>query len=403
VKIEMPRIAFFPCAYHEIDGVANTSRQFEAFAGQRGLPFLVVHAGPRREIVSSGSITRIQVPRSAMSFPLDGAHQYDPLFLRHYGDIAQLVRDFDPHVIQITGPSDVGTLGAMLAHRLGVTLAASWQTNLHQYARSRLSPALSRLPQAWSRPLLDAVERWSFRATVRFYKIPRVLFATNQEMVKLLGTTTSKPCFLMSHSVDTAAFAPEFRDRQAGAFTIGYVGRLTAEKNVRWLARLEQALLAMGHKDLRIVIVGQGAEQKWLQENMRRAEFTGVLTGKDLSQMFANMDVLAFPSETDTFGLVVLEALASGVPAVVTAKGGPQYTVQHGQTGYISKDFDEFAASVALLLARPDLLLPMRAAARQYALSTSWEPIFEGMYQVYERNLRVSEVVSPGFLGVAKT
>ncbi len=116
VKIETLRVAFFPDSYHEIDGVANTSRHFETFARQRGLPFLVIHAGPRNEIVTSGSVTRIQLPRSSMSFPLDGTHQYDLLFLRHYREVARLVRDFDPHVVQITGPSDVGTLGAMLAH-----------------------------------------------------------------------------------------------------------------------------------------------------------------------------------------------------------------------------------------------------------------------------------------------
>jgi phosphatidylinositol alpha 1,6-mannosyltransferase len=337
-----------------------------------------------------------------MSFSLDGTHQYDLLFLRHCREVARMVRDFDPHVVHITGPSDVGTLGAMLAHRLGVTLAASWQTNLHQYARSHVSSALLGLPKPWSRPLLDLVERWSFRATARFYKIPKVLFAPNMEMVKLLETTTGKPCFLMSHSVDTADFNPEFRNRQGGVFTIGYVGRLTAEKNVRWVARLERALLAMGHRDFRIVVVGQGAEQGWLRDNMRHAQFTGMLTGKDLSRAFANMDVLAFPSETDTFGLVVLEALASGVPAVVTASGGPKYTVQPGKTGYTAKNFDEFVAAVALLLTHPDLLSSMRTAARQYALSTSWDPIFESMYKTYERHLQVSDVVGRGFLGVAK-
>ncbi len=402
MKNETLRVAFFPDAYHEVDGVANTSRRFEVFARQRGLPLLVIHAGPRNEVVTSGSVTRIQVRRSAVSFPLDGAHQYDLLFLRHYREVARLVRDFDPHVVQITGPSDVGTLGAMLAHRLGVPLAASWQTNLHQYARSRVSPALSGLPKAWSCPLLDRVERWSFRATARFYEIPRVLFAPNPEMVTLLEATTGKPCFLMPHSVDTTGFSPEFRDRQGGAFTIGYVGRLTVEKNVRWLARLERALLALGHRDFRIVVVGQGAEKRWLRENMLQAEFTGVLTGKDLSRAFANMDVLAFPSETDTFGLVVLEALASGVPAVVTARGGPKYTVHSDKTGYIANNFDEFVGAVAFLLTRPDLLPSMRTAARQYALSTSWEPIFESMYKAYERHLRVGDVVGHGFPEVAK-
>ena len=115
------------------------------------------------------------------------------------------------------------------------------------------------------------------------------------------------------------------------------------------------------------------------------------------------MDVLAFPSETDTFGLVVLEALASGVPAVVTAKGGPKYTIQPGKTGYVANNFDEFVAAVALLLTRPDLLSSIRTTARQYALSISWEPIFESVYKAYERHLQVGDGAGRGFLDVAKT
>src|SRR6202030_3587717 len=117
-----------------------------------------------------------------------------------------------------------------------------------------------------------------------------------------------------------------FRDREAGPLRIGYVGRLTAEKNVRWLARLEQSLLAKGHEKFEIVVVGQGADGKWLQKSMRKADFTGVLTGRELSRAFANMDIFAFPSETDTFGLVALEAMSSGVPAIVTARGGPRFS-----------------------------------------------------------------------------
>lgn len=403
MKNENLRVAFFPDAYHEIDGVANTSRHFEAFAKKRALPFLIVHAGSRNEIVREGSVTRVQLRRSRLQFPLDRTHEFDALFLRHSRELAPLIRQFRPDVVQITGPSDVGILGAVVAHRYSIPLAASWQTNLHQYARDRVSSAVSFLPKAATGKLASAAERWSFRAAARFYKIPRLLFAPNQEVVKLLQKATGKPCYLMSHSVDTLRFSPEFRDRQPGPFRIGYVGRLTAEKNVRALARLENALLATGHRDFRFVIVGEGAEGKWLRKTMRQAEFTGLLTGKELSRTFANMDVLAFPSETETFGLVVLEALASGVPAVVTAGGGPKFTVQHGKTGFVAKNFDEFVACTAILLVQPELLAAMREAARRYALSTSWERIFEDMYEAYDRCLYAANRVGRGVLDVATT
>ncbi len=375
------RVAFFPDAFNEVDGVANTSRHFEAFARNRELPFITIHAGPLDEIVTEGSVTRIQLRRSAMRFPLDETHQYDLAFWLHYREVIRLVRDFEPDVVHITGPSDVGMLGALIAHKLQIPLAANWQTNVHQYARCRLSPLLAFLPKPASARLLSAAEHWSFRAATYFYRIPRLLFAPNQEIVEKLKQATGKPCFLMSHSVDTAIFSPHYRDRDGGPFTIGYVGRLAAEKNVRCLAQLEQALLARGHRNFKMVAIGQGAEATWLRHNMRGAEFSGVLTGRDLSRAFANMDLFVFPSETDTFGLAVLEALSSGVPAIVTAVGGPQYIVQHGKTGYVAHNFDDFVSYTELLLTQPALLTRMGLAAREHALSTSWERIFEGVYK----------------------
>ena len=397
------RVALFPCTYREIDGVANTSRQFAAFAKEHGFAFLLVHAGPSDEVLTDGSITRVQLRRGRVKFPLDGHHEFDLLFLRHYAKILRLMRDFSPNVIHITGPSDVGILGTLLAHNMGVPLAASWQTNLHQFARRRVSGLLSSWPENLSAKLAAAAEFASFQAAVRFYKIPRLLFAPNCELVELLGKATGKPCFLMSHSVDTEVFSPAFRERSAGPFRIGYVGRLTPEKNVRFLAQLERDLLAKGNRDFRIVLIGQGAEEKWLRENMQHAEFIGWLTGKDLSRAFADMDAFVFPSETDTFGLAVLEALASGVPAVVSPSGGPKYTVEHGKSGYVANHFDDFAPLLTNLMTQPELLDSMRLAARQRALTMgSWERIFAGMYRTYERYTQASPQVESILLDDAR-
>lgn len=399
--IEEPlRIAFFPDAFHEVDGVAAVARRFEDFARQRELPFLMVHAGPRDQVLIEKSITRVQLRRSRIRFPLDRAHDFDLLFSRHYRKLARILREFRPDVIQITGPSDVGILGALLAHRLGIPLAAFWQTNLPQYAGMRAAHAVSFLPKPLANLVSRAAQRSSSFATTRFYGIPKLLFAPNPEIASLLAKATGNPCLLMSHGVDTSVFHPDFRDRHTGPFTIGYVGRFSAEKNVRDLARLERALHEMGHKDFRIVLVGEGAEESWLRENVQQAEFSGVLSGTQLSRAFANMDVLAFPSDTDTFGLVVLEALSSGVPAVVTAQGGPKFTVQHGETGYVAQTFEEFAAAVATLMTRSDILATMRRAARQHALSASWSRAFEDIYSAYPDHLPV-RAASHSALGMA--
>ena len=134
----------------------------------------------------------------------------------------------------------------------------------------------------------------------------------------------------------------------------------------------------------KFLIVGHGGDEAWLRERMPQAEFTGVLRGEELSRAYANMDLFVFPSHTDTFGNVVLEALASGVPAIVTPDGGPRTIVRDGETGRIVPD-DQFAPAIREILADPDLHAEMRQAARAYALTASWDSVFEGVYAAYQR------------------
>jgi glycosyltransferase involved in cell wall biosynthesis len=99
------------------------------------------------------------------------------------------------------------------------------------------------------------------------------------------------------------------------------------------------------------------------------------------------MDVLVFPSHTDTFGNVVLEALASGVPAVVTPDGGPKFIVRDGETGFVTED-DHFAGAVAELVQDRSRLEEMRLKARAYALGCSWDAVFDRVYAGYETALQ---------------
>jgi phosphatidylinositol alpha 1,6-mannosyltransferase len=96
---------------------------------------------------------------------------------------------------------------------------------------------------------------------------------------------------------------------------------------------VQEELERMGHRNFRFLIVGHGGDEQWLRERLPRAEFTGVLKGEALAAAYARMDLFVFPSHTDTFGNVVLEALASGVPAIVTPDGGPKTIVRDGSHG----------------------------------------------------------------------
>jgi phosphatidylinositol alpha 1,6-mannosyltransferase len=214
--------------------------------------------------------------------------------------------------------------------------------------------------------------------------LAKVLFAPNDELCRMLERTTGRPCFLMQRGVDTEWFSPMHRTREADDRTVvlGYVGRLSVEKNVALLARVERELAAMGLGGVRFLIVGHGSEEAALRRDLKEAEFAGVLRGAALARAYANMDVLVFPSHTDTFGNVVLEALASGVPAVVTPDGGPKFIVRDGETGFVTVD-DHFAEAVAELVRDRVRLEEMRLTARAYALGCSWDAVFDRVYRGY--------------------
>jgi len=382
----MARVAYFPDSFHEVNGVAHTSRHFEAFARRRNLPFLCVRAGDRTQaILEEGNVWTLELPRGFLSFALEKDLRFDPAFLRHIPLIGEVVERFKPDLIHITGPSEVGMLGAWLAHHLKLPLAASWHTNVHEYAARRSQWFLRLLPKRQSAATGQKIEDLAMAVAARFYSVAQVLFAPNPQLCALLERTTGRKCYLMPRGVDAELFHPDkrHRDPEDRDQVLGFVGRLSIEKNVALLAKVQQELERLGHKSFRFLIVGHGAEEGWLRERLPRAEIPGVLKGEPLSTAYANMDLFVFPSHTDTFGNVVLEALASGVPAIVTPDGGPCTIVRDGQTGRIVPD-QEFASAVAAVLGDPEKHAAMRLAARSHALTMSWDAVFEGVYAAYE-------------------
>jgi phosphatidylinositol alpha 1,6-mannosyltransferase len=379
------RVAFFADSFHEVNGVALTSREFVRFARRRELPMLSVHAGPVKGASSEGSVTTVEFQRGPVRWNLEHDLAFDFLFLRYLERMRRALEDFGPDLIHITGPSDAGILGAALAHQLGVPLAASWHTNLHEFGAQRLSKVLGFLPTRARAAAARWFEKTSLDQCLRFYRLAKLVFAPNAELVQLLGERTGRPAFLMSRGIDTELFSPAHRMRLDGDFIIGYVGRLSPEKSVRLLAEIEQSLIRAGMTNYRFLIVGHGSEHSWLSSVMQRASLPGILRGLDLARAYATMDAFVFPSATDTFGNVVLEAMASGVPAIVTREGGPKYLIQPGETGQLASSADEFAEIVLDWSRDPERLAQMRLNARQSAGRYSWDAVWEDVYRRYEQ------------------
>jgi glycosyltransferase involved in cell wall biosynthesis len=386
--MSMIRVALFACAYNEIDGVANTMRYFDAFARSYNFPLLNIHGGFEQYDRQDGSVRRLELRRRWPKFQIDFHHDYDLNLWRYLPEVEKAVREFRPDLVHVTGPSDVGQMGLLIAHRLRVPVAASWHTNVHEYAERRLIPLTGLLPAAWRHGVGRRVRESSLRLIGRFYRIARLLFAPNMELMSMVEQLTGKRCYLMSRGIDTELFHPKRRKRDDDQFVMGYVGRLTKEKNVRYLRDLEDGLNARGGRSFRIVIVGQGAEFAWLRKNLPDATLTGVLRGEQLAEEYANFDGFVFPSHTDTFGNVVLEALSAGVPAVVTADGGPKFIVEHEKSGFVAKNDSEFIEYVDKLRRDPQLLAQMRAAAREHAeQAPSWDSVFSSVYDAYEKSV----------------
>ena len=385
----MPRVAYFPDSFHEVNGVAHTSRNFVAYAQRSGLPMLCVRAGKTTRLFGAvNGVRALELGRSPLSVRVEQDLSFDPLFFRYSELISRTVRAYKPDVIHITGPSELGIFGAYFAWQLGIPLVASWHTNVHEYAARRMH-WMSRHLGSWGGSVERRVEAGALAAMSRFYRLARVLYAPNPELCALLERTTERPCHLMQRGVDTELLTPERRRRVAGdgRLVLGFVGRLSVEKNVALLPVIDRELRERGVAEVEWLIVGHGAEEAALRagiaaERLVGGRLAGVLRGAALAEAYASMDLLVFPSHTDTFGNVVLEALASGVPAVVTPDGGPAHIVRDGVTGCVASDAG-FAKAIAEMVGDAVGMERMRRCARQYALGCSWDAVFERVVGAY--------------------
>ncbi len=184
----------------------------------------------------------------------------------------------------VTSMGDFGLLGSKMAREFGLAIVASWHTNVHEYAAWRFRRTARFLPSDLRLGLASRIERCALDLSLRFYSKSAVGLAPNVDLVELLRAGTEEPAFLLERGVDTDLFAPSKRVREDDTLAFGYVGRLTSEKNLRLLKRLEDYLEAHGRRDYRIEIVGHGAEADWLRGNLRRAWLPGVLYGPALAE-----------------------------------------------------------------------------------------------------------------------
>ncbi len=258
---------------------------------------------------------------------------------------------------------------------------SSFHTNFDQYS--------SHYRIGWANGMIWRYLRW-------FHNRTRETYVPSLTTIKGLEALGFERLVLWPRGVNGTLFCPDRPGRQQVRQTLGwgpddqvisYVSRIAPEKNVSYLANA-LAIVAARRPDVRILLVGDGPARSDLERRIGAiAHFAGYRMGEELADYYAAGDLFAFSSLTETFGNVVLEAMASGMPVAAVRAGGVGDTVQPGKTGLLVEPTEppaRFAEAILGLIAEPARLRAMAEAARAYALSQSWDAIMGELRQRYE-------------------
>jgi glycosyltransferase involved in cell wall biosynthesis/predicted metal-dependent phosphoesterase TrpH len=277
-------------------------------------------------------------------------------------------------LVHLCSPGPAGVAASLIARTMELPLVGSYHTELGAYAGLRSGDLRLRAG-------MDAV-------LAAFYGLCSVVLSPSDpadESLRALGVSSAQIA-RWDRGVDTSRFDPELREPPArpGELTVLYAGRLTKEKGAELLA---DAFLRAHARDprLRLVLAGGGPEEQTLRERLGdRATFLGWLEGDALPRAYASADIFLFASSTDTFGQVILEAQASGLPVVAVAEGGPRTLIDDGRTGLLRPaDADALADALCELAAAPALRGRLAKAALQEVRGRTWDRALERLAEGY--------------------
>lgn len=293
------------------------------------------------------------------------------------------IERFRPDVVHVVDPMMLGAAGVVWSRRLGIPVVSSYHTNLAAYCRSFHLAALEQ-------------PTWNYRRAL--HNAAAITLCPSPSTATALAARGFEHLAVWPRGVDTAQFTPDRRDeawrrgilRDPTRVMVLYVGRLSHEKN---LVALMDAFRALPPKsDAHLVLVGDGPARADLERTLADANvtFTGYLRGDALARAYASADIFAFPSQTETFGQVVLEAMASGLPVVGFAAEGVRDLVVDGETGVLVSPLDRggFSQALALLVGSKSLRERLGAGAVTRARRYRWEDALETLIEHYLRTAR---------------
>ncbi len=370
---ERPRVAILADGIGSTHGVTRTIEEIR----QRGVPgFEIEVVGTDPEVDRRlSAVAEIDVP----FYP--GLRIGVPSLPAAVQTLAGLDGGGGYDAIHVCSPGPAGIAGALLARALGLPLLGSYHTELTAYADLR----------SGERRLADAMAL----AVSAFYGACDVVLSpspASDAALAAIGMGRER-VLRWDRGVDTERFDPSLRDESLlpGPINVLYSGRITREKGAELLA--DAFLLARERSELgrrlHLVLAGGGPEQEYLGERLgEHATFLGWQQGAELARTYASADLFLFPSATDTFGQVILEAQASGLPVIALARGGPLSLIEDRVSGLLCEPDAELLAGAVLELAGSPLLREhlTRGALRSVSQRT-WERTLQRLADGYRRAL----------------
>jgi glycosyltransferase involved in cell wall biosynthesis len=369
--------AWFTDTLEDVNGVATTIRKMAAAGAAAGKELIVVTS--RSELNIDNIPIKNFRPIGEFELP-----EYE-LQKLSFPPILQMLdyiqrKKFSEIIISTPGP--IGLTALLAAKMLNLQTSGIYHTDFPQYVRILTEDSFLE-SAAWH------YMHW-------FYGQLDTVFVSSEQYRQSWINRGFDPekLKIFPRGLDTELFNPARRDpafwEKYGAATNGevrllYVGRISREKDLDVLANAYRRLREEG-LSVQLFVVGHGPYSQALSETLPDAVFTGYLTGLELATAYASADVFAFPSTTDTFGNVIIEAQASGVPVVVSDSGGPKELVDDKTNGLVTKshDVEDFTRAIRALIVDPALRERMGDCARQSVIDLSWPNAFRKFWSMTE-------------------
>ena len=369
--------AWFTDTLEDVNGVATTIRKMAAAGAAAGKELIVVTS--RSELNIDNIPIKNFRPIGEFELP-----EYE-LQKLSFPPILQMLdyiqrKKFSEIIISTPGP--IGLTALLAAKMLNLQTSGIYHTDFPQYVRILTEDSFLE-SAAWH------YMHW-------FYGQLDTVFVSSEQYRQSWINRGFDPekLKIFPRGLDTELFNPARRDpafwEEYGAATNGevrllYVGRISREKDLDVLANAYRRLREEG-LSVQLFVVGHGPYSQALSETLPDAVFTGYLTGLELATAYASADVFAFPSTTDTFGNVIIEAQASGVPVVVSDSGGPKELVNDKTNGLVTKshDVEDFTRAIRALIVDPALRERMGDCARQSVIDLSWPNAFRKFWSMTE-------------------